>query len=240
MRIVVTRPAKDAEAMAAALSKRGHDVLIHPLLEVVFRPLSSSQFHNASALIVTSRNALRALATSEVLTEARALPVYCVGEATAKYAAHLGFSRVHTGPGTAKSLADIILQTPEIERQGEFLYLTGKHLAFDLEAALKAHGVNIRRVISYETHEAPETATRQIVEKLCESIDGVILMSPRTASVFARALKKAKQSKAHHQFTCYCLSEAVAAPLQQIADITIRVAHKPSEADLLALIDEAR
>ena len=240
MRIVVTRPADDAEAMATALSKRGHEVLIHPLLEVVFRPLSFSLCDGVSALIVTSRNALRSLATSEALREARAMPVYCVGEATAGYAVHLGFSRVHAGPGTAKGLADVILQTPEAVRQGIFLYLTGEHLAFDLETELKAHGVSVRRAIAYETREAPELAMRQLVEKLRQGVDGVILMSPRTASVFARSLKQAKVPKANSPLTCYCLSEAVAAPLQQIADITIRVAPKPSEADLLALTDQAR
>lgn len=240
MRIVVTRPAEDAEAMAAALSKRGHDVLIHPLLEVVFRPLSFSEFHVASALTVTSRNALRSLAASEALSEARACSVYCVGEATAGYAAQLGFSDVRTGPGTAKGLADFILQMPEPDRQGIFLYLTGEDLAFDLETELKVHGINVRRAIAYETREAPEAATQQLVEKLNEGVDGVILMSPRTALVFARILEQAKVPKAISPLTCYCLSEAVAAPLQQIADIVIRVASKPSQVDLLALIDQAR
>jgi uroporphyrinogen-III synthase len=240
MRIVVTRPAEDAEAMAAALSRRGHDVHIHPLLEVVFRPLSYSQFYAVSALIVTSRNALRSLAASETLSEARACPVYCVGEATAGYAMHLGFSDVRTGPGTAKGLADYILQMPKRERQGVFLYLTGEHLAFDLQAELKAHGVSVGRAIAYETREMPEAATRQLVEKLNEGVDGVILMSPHTASVFARILKQAKVPKANSPLTCYCLSKAVAAPLQQIVNIAIRIAPKPTEADLLALTDEAR
>lgn len=240
MRIVVTRPAEDARAMAAALSERGHDVLIHPLLEVVFRPLSFSLCDGVSKLIVTSRNALRSLAASEVLSELRGCPIFCVGEATAEYAVHLGFADVRTGPGTAKGLADVILQMPKPERQGIFLYLTGEHLAFDLEAELKAHGVNVRRAIAYETREAPEAAKHQLVENLSEGVDGVILMSPRTASVFACMLKQAKVPKANSPLTCYCLSEAVAAPLQQIADITIRVAPKPSEVDLLALTDEAR
>ncbi|MEJ2228200.1 MAG: uroporphyrinogen-III synthase, partial [Alphaproteobacteria bacterium] len=163
-----------------------------------------------------------------------------VGEATAGYAVHLGFSDVRTGPGTAKGLADIILKMPKRERHGIVLYLTGEHLAFDLEAQLSDHGFDVCRKIVYETREVPEAATRQLVEKLNEGVDGVILMSPRTASVFAQLLKQAKRPKEYPPFTCYCLSEAVAAPLQQIADITIRVAHKPSEADLLALIDEAR
>lgn len=240
MRIVVTRPVGDAEAMAAALRERGHDVLVHPLLEVVFRPLSFFMCDGVSKLIVTSRNALRSLAASEAITTARALSVFCVGEATAAVAAQLGFAEVHTGPGTAKGLADVILQMPEPERQGIFLYLTGEHLAFDLQAALTAHGVSVRREITYETREAPEAATHELVEKLREGVDGVILMSPRTASMFARVLKQAKVPKANSPLTCYCLSEAVAAPLQQIADIIIHVAPKPSEVDLLALTDEAR
>jgi hypothetical protein len=58
--------------------------------------------------------------------------------------------------------------------------------------------------------------------------------------MFARIFKQAKVPKANSPLTCYCLSEAVAAPLQQIADIITHVAPRPSEVDLLALTDEAR
>ncbi len=59
----------------------------------------------AQALIVTSRNALRALSAHRHLDKARKLPLFAVGEATAAAARELGFAEVTPGPGTGAGLA---------------------------------------------------------------------------------------------------------------------------------------
>lgn len=233
MRLIVTRPAVDAEAMAATLRSLGHETECHPLLEIVPRPCPASALEGVGALIVTSRNALRSLAENGGVAgeAARGLPVFCVGEATAALARQMGFTTTHTGPGTAKELAPLILRsaTPST---GTLLYLTGDHLAFDLEAILTAGGLTVRRVVAYESRELSADAAAHLVEKLRTGVDGVILMSPRSASVLARLLGAAQSPGA---IICYCLSEAVAKPLRGLANVSVCVARHPTEADLLAL-----
>ena len=62
----------------------------------------------AQALLVTSRNALSALATHRQLAEALGLPLFAVGEATARAAQGLGFADVTAGPGTGEALAKLV------------------------------------------------------------------------------------------------------------------------------------
>ena len=62
MRILVTRPAADAERTAAALRARGHEAIVAPLLSVEF--LSDAELGAGpwAAILVTSANAARAIA----------------------------------------------------------------------------------------------------------------------------------------------------------------------------------
>ncbi len=239
MRIIITRPAEDAVRMAEELRRLGHAPDIHPLIEIAHLPIPADALDGVSALIATSRNALRSLGRSEMLTPALRCPIFCVGEATAAEARRLGFADIRTGPGTAKDLPPIITQAPEA-RAGRLLYLAGDHLAFDLEAALAADGVEILRTIAYEARELSPASAAALAAKLRAGVDGVILMSPRTALIFASVFATAAAGEKRCATTCYCLSEAVAAPLRDIAGLTCRVARAPVEAEVLALTARAR
>ena len=92
MRLLVTRPEPDANRQAEALAKRGHDPVLAPLLTIEFLNGVPLELAGAQALIVTSRNALRPLALHPDLDVALQLPLFAVGEATARAAAQLGFA----------------------------------------------------------------------------------------------------------------------------------------------------
>jgi uroporphyrinogen-III synthase len=96
MRLLLTRPADDSEATAAELRRRGHDVLIEPMLAI--QPLPDAPFEpaGAQAILLTSANGARALAGRAV---PRTLPVFAVGDATARAAADAGFGRVESAGG---------------------------------------------------------------------------------------------------------------------------------------------
>ncbi len=64
MRILVTRPEPDASATGQRLEALGHQVTTEPMLQVEFLPIDPVAFTGAQAVIATSRNALRALASS--------------------------------------------------------------------------------------------------------------------------------------------------------------------------------
>ena len=115
MRVIITRPEPDAASEAELIAARGHQPVLAPLLEIEFfnaaLPLAGAQ-----GLIVTSRNALRALAAHPDRAAASKLPLYAVGEATAEAASELGFAEVTAGPGTAAELARLIAREIAPER----------------------------------------------------------------------------------------------------------------------------
>ena len=65
---------------------------------------------------------------------------------------------------------------------------------------------------------------------------GVVLMSPRTAQTFAALIAKHGLVTQAKSLVCYCLSEAVAEAVAPLG-CEIRVAARPREEDILALLD---
>lgn len=235
MRLLVTRPEEDGARLAASLRALGHEPVMLPLLDVTFPDLDALRLDGVQALIATSRNALRALARNAAFGTAKKLPVYCVGDATASLAEELGFREIHAGTGTGKELAPLIARTAK-PGAGTLLYLTGEHIAFDLAAVLGALRFTVRREIVYRAEIAdpgPLLATH-----FAAGLDGVVLMSPRTAQAFAAACRNLPPEDIR-AVTCYCYSQAVAKPLRELKGLRLSVATRPAETELLSLIGTA-
>ena len=184
MRILVTRPEPDASRQADKLAARGHAAVLAPLLAI--QPVADVplQLEGAQALLVTSRNALRALAAHRELAEALTLPLFAVGEATARAAQGLGFADVTAGPGTGAALAKLVSEELQPE-QGPLVHLAGETLAFDLKAALAREGFVVRQPVLYRAVPAAKLPAEALSLLKEGKLDGAILMSPRTASIFA-------------------------------------------------------
>src|SRR5687768_1512277 len=147
MRILVTRPEPDAKLQAERLMELGHETLLAPLLRIEFLPHVPLELDDVDALIVTSRNALRALEAHPQRGEALQHPLYAVGDATAELARALGFSDIAAGPGTGEALAKLI--NAGSQKGASFLHLSGETVAFDLKAALDTEGFDVRQPILY-------------------------------------------------------------------------------------------
>ncbi len=94
MAVLVTRPHPDDETTAEALRARGVGVLRAPMLR--FEPLPFQDDTDAAygAVIVTSANALRAIAPHLAGHRLLKLPLFAVGENTAAAARDAGFGEV--------------------------------------------------------------------------------------------------------------------------------------------------
>jgi uroporphyrinogen-III synthase len=235
MRLLVTRPEPDATRQAKLLAARGHEPFIAPLFAIETISEVPLELDGPQALIITSRNALRALASNPDLAKALPLPLYAVGEATAKEAAELGFGRVTTGPGTGETLARLIADTLE-PHAGALVHLSGETVAFDLKSALEARGFKVRQPILYRAVAATALPESVLFLLIANKLDGVILMSPRTAGIFAALVVRHDAVTQASRLDCYCLSAAVA---QAVEPLKVRaiVAARPREEELLALID---
>ena len=235
MRLLVTRPEPDASREAAALAARGHEAVIAPLLVIEFAEDAPLDFAGVQALIVTSRNALRAIASRRELAEARKLPLFAVGEATARAARDIGFANVTTGPGTAEELAELIAATLE-PKHGPLLHLAGETLAFDPKSPLEAKGFNLRQPVLYRACPAEQLPAQALGLLKSGKLDGAILLSPRTARTFALLIDKHGVVTQGRRLVCYCLSQAVADVLS-VLGFEVRVAARPREEEVLALVD---
>jgi uroporphyrinogen-III synthase len=235
MRLLVTRPDPDAGRQAEALTARGHQPVLAPLLTIEFDHDAPLDLEGAQALIATSRNALRALVAHPARGEALKIPLLAVGDATAGEAQALGFADVTIGPGTGAKLAKLIAREFEPGR-GALVHLSGDRIAFDLKSALEAEGFAVRRLVLYRAVPGGTLPDETLSLLKAGELDGVILMSPRTAKTFAELAARHGLVTQANGLVCYCLSEAVAEAVRPIGG-KIRVAARPREEDVLALLD---
>jgi uroporphyrinogen-III synthase len=237
MRLLVTRPEPDALKLSGVLEELGLEATVEPLLSVSFAGADAIELEGAQALIATSRNALRALKASPALAEARAMPLFAVGRATAAEGRALGFETVVTGAGTAAELVGHIVSALD-PAAGLVVHLAGDTLAVDLQAELEAHGFRVVQPVVYRMLPA-QTLSGETVEQLgMGEIDGVILMSPRTAAVYATLIRKHGLSATIRPLPHFCLSQAVARRLQPLGSVRMEIADAPRLEELLALIEE--
>jgi uroporphyrinogen-III synthase len=241
MRLLVTRPEPDALRLRALLEAAGHEATVEPLLSVSFENADAVDLEGAQALIATSRNALRALkalGAGRVPAEARLLPLFAVGRATAAEARALGFETVVTGAGTAAELVAHIASVLE-PAAGVLVHLAGDTLAHDLAGELEAHGFRVRQPVLYRMRPAATFTDTAVEDLATHTIDGIILMSPRTAAVYARLVARHGLTAAVRTLPHFCLSEAIARRLEPLGPVPTRIAAAPRLEELLALIDES-
>src|SRR5262249_20152667 len=200
-----------------------------------FPPAAPRSLARPKPPFATSRNALRALATRRELEDARKLPVFAVGEATARAARELGFAILVRAPGTAAGLPELIGGKLDPKR-GSLLQLAGENLAFDLKTALEAKGFTLHQPVLYRAVPAEQLPARVLSLLEAGELDGAILLSPRTARTFAALIDKHGAATQGRRLVCYCLSQAVAEVLAPLG-FRVRVASKPREEDVLALVD---
>ena len=149
MRLLITRPAADAMALAAELEARGHSVLCAPVIEIVMKPDAVPDLAGVKGLAFTSANGVRAF--QPFAPAVRHFPAYAVGPQTAAALGAAGFSNVHIADGDVASLAGTIAADGP---QGPVLHISGRNQAGDLAAALQAAGCAARRAVLYEARAA--------------------------------------------------------------------------------------
>ena len=238
MRLLVTRPEPDALKLRAVLEERGHQATVEPLLQVSFEDADAIDLDGIQGLIATSRNGLRALKSHPALAEARGLPLFAVGEATAKEARALGFEVVVTGAGTAQELVVHIVSALD-PAAGLLLHLAGDALAGDLKGALEEHGFRVLQPQVYRMVAATALSEDTVEQLAMGEIDGVILLSPRTAQVYATLMRKQGLAGVARGLTHFCLSPEVGRRLEPLGKLRMQIAEVPRLEEVLALIDAA-
>lgn len=232
MRILVTRPPEDAQRTAAGLQARGHEAVVAPLVEIRFRDGPPLALENVQAILATSANGVRALARR---TQRRDIPVFAVGPQTAETAQQLGFLQVKNAQGDAAALAESAKRWASPD--GGALFHPGAAQAKGgLAENLRMAGFTVVNEILYDAvplSELPAAAADALSSGM---LDAALLFSPRSARALAEAVQRAGLVRACGGLEALCISRATADALAPLRFRAIRVAARPDQDAILALL----
>lgn len=233
MLALVTRPAEDARATAEGLRQRGFEVMVEPMMRVVFTSDPAVDLDGVQGILATSANGIRALAQA---TARRDLAVWAVGDATARAAGGVGFAPVVSAKGDVDSLAQTVIGSADPAR-GRLVHVAGTEVAGDLSATLTKAGFAVDRAVLYAA-QAVDGLSEALSQSLrAGAVTVGLFYSPRTARIFAERIQAAGLGWAVKSMTALALSPAVAAALAPLGLDRVVVADHPTQDALFAALD---
>jgi len=244
MRLLVTRPAADADKLARRLRALGHKVHCAPLIKInLFTHVDWPKAKPAS-FAITSANGVRALINLRQAFDARYqkklhdIPVFAVGPTTALAAKRAGWRQITAAAGSVPALTqtikDAYLDLPANQAMSEgatVWHISGDVMAGNLVAALTQLDIPARRLSLYEAEARTELPARII--KNYSTYDGVLIYSKRSADIFTTATRGLT-----HKPMVYCLSEPIAVALRALGYET-HTASDATDRAMAALIGAA-
>jgi len=233
VRILVTRPQPRADATALALRARGHEPIVAPLFELKRLAEVDAKTGPWDAILLTSANGLGGIAGLARNGQWRGVPIFAVGDVTAKAARDMGFTQVASAGGNVNDLINLV--TARLKPPARLLYLAGEERSGDLAEALRARDFEVDLVVVYRlitAHVLPEAAAVALVA----DIDAVLHFSRAAAETFLQAARNSNLlAAALDKPVNLCMSEQVAAPLREAGAARVQVAARPNEDALLEL-----
>lgn len=260
MRILITRPAEDGAAIAARLAERGHDGIVAPLLVPRYGDGPAPDLAGVQAVLITSANGVRALvhrmhwpasplARSAMMGEVAEaiaaqprgsegrwglshIPVFAVGPQTTKEARDAGFADVRNADGDARDLAARI-QEWTIPAKGALLHVCSDDAPGTLAALLTEAGFTTLRAPLYRIEAATALPAAVIADLQAGALDAAMFFSPRSAAIFRDLLPDAALAA---RLTALAISAQTAAALASLPFAAVRVAARPNQDAMLALV----
>ena len=232
MRILVTRPIAQALKTKERLEAFGHDVCLAPMLEIVFPACSDIDPGQFRAIAVTSLNAIDALLQRADRDQLQSLPMFTVGDKSARQAERAGWQQVTSASGTVDDLV-ALLASKYCDSTGSILYAAGVNRAGDLAGGLATQSVEVVTAEVYHARPVDHLAS-EIVDKLRQDrMDAIFIYSARTALIFLQCVRNVDLLAEVRRIRTCVLSEAIAAPFRAAGFENMTVATEPNESSLL-------
>jgi uroporphyrinogen-III synthase len=242
MAVLVTRPHPDDETTATGLRARGIEVLRAPMLRFEPLPFRDDDEAGFGAVIVTSANALRAIAPDIAGSRLLTLPLFAVGEHTAAAARAAGFSQVISAEGDAVALRDLVqasVTSKRLRKAGTLLYLAGADLARDLAGELGERGFTVVTQTTYRMVPATSLPREVCDAFVANQVDAVLHYSRRSARAFLDAARSAGVEISALALPQCCISPSVAAVLRDAGAPRVMAAISPDENALFEALTRA-
>jgi len=230
--VLVTRPEPGASRTARRLEAQGFRPILLPLTETVGLPVEARAAPAAAAVAVTSANAVRH-APKPLVAALAALPCHAVGKRTAAACRAAGFASVAEGPGDAEALAGAIAGGLAGR---EVVYLCGRTRFPAFEARLAAAGVRVHPVETYETIALDHDDAHILARLAGGPVGSVLLYSAKAAAAVAALAVRPALRERFETTEFLALSARVAGALGEVAGERVRIAARPDEDALLALL----
>ena len=192
------------------------------------------------AVILSSANAVRAIEDHPVRARLMLLPVFAVGEHTAKIARDAGFTNITIADGDAISLRERIVESAaagKLKRKAALCYLAGADLTRDLGGELGARGFTVVTRTAYRM--VPIAGLSDVVSDAFRAgtIDAVMHYSRRSARAYLDAARADGVEISALALPQCCISEAVAGVLRDAGAMQVAAANAPDEKALLDVVD---
>ncbi|MFT8245390.1 uroporphyrinogen-III synthase [Roseomonas sp. BN140053] len=227
---LITRPEPGATETAARVAALGWHPVLAPALVLQPRP---GALPRAQAVLLTSRAAARALAG-----QLDGRTVLAVGEATAAAAREGGAAWVLAAGGDAAALCELAAAQLD-PAAGPLLLAVGEGYATDLAAALRGRGFRVIRRVAYAAHPAPSLPDGARAALSTGGLRAALFTSPRSAAHAVRLLRDGGGQDAATAIDALALSGRVASVLAGLPWRSVRIAARPDQDALLALLGPA-
>ena len=232
MKVLITRSEVDAAPLAGLLGSRDIISVLDPMIKIQLTPGSPLNLEDIQALLMTSSNGVRAYCARN---SERQIPLFAVGDATAREAMANGFNNISTARGDVSHLVKLV-QTQLSTRSGALLHVAGTKTAGDLAGGLFRAGFEYRRDVLYNAIAAQFLHPDTILALMKKEIQGVLLYSPRTAQIFCQCAIADLGADIFSGVTAYCLSTAVANKARVLKWRAVVVASRPTQSELIHVV----
>lgn len=227
--IIITRSQPGADQTAKALKERGLTAIVTPAIELSRSEASLPDLSAYGGLIFTSANGVRFLSAE---TDARDLPAWCVGPATASEALLEGYSPVHQSSGNAEDLAHYIAHHWPSGQSKRLLHVANSAAKGIVKAALEREGFEVDFLALYEAANAPALHP----DAVAAIVGGPSIVLIHSAKG-ARAFIELSAGLDLQRVSYVAISGQAAGPLREGGEDQIEIADHPDEAHLLEALD---
>ena len=228
--VLVTRPADGAERTAMALRGRGFTPIVAPLLEIAPAAAILPDPAMLQAILATSSHALPTLRAA-----LRTLPLLAVGDTTAAAARAAGHTNVTSAAGDAQALAHLVAQRCN-PAYGTLLLVSGAGQGSPLAEALRISGFDVLHRIVYAAHQVTTLPTPASLALRSGALYAATFFSAETARAFAALAESAGLRDTVAPVVALAIGRAAAAALAVLPWRCVRVASRPTQDELLALL----
>lgn len=226
--VLITRPHEQAEDFARTLNEYAIKCLCAPVLE--YHPLETSlpDLTVYDGLIFTSANGLHIL--NDI--SAPRIPVFTVGDKTAKSAIESGFSDVHSANGNADDLGEL-LDKSFGQRPAKLLHVCGLN---NKEINVQHKNIHIEQCVTYRMNRMKELSPAAIDSLRTGHIECVTFFSRRSAENFIKLIEHHDLTSCLPSISALCISNSVLKCVQDLKWKTVAAARYPTRTAMIELI----